>query len=207
MTDQKKTKAQLLGEVTALRQKVAQLEEKTKLQQQSTRNFRRLFESEREQRQEIERLQQAGIVLHSSLNFETVLDYILEQVAQFITYDAACLMLVHEGNVRVVRWYGYARRGTAPGFALKTFNISDVPELQAMDTNGEPWLVPDASTYNPWIHGHGTRWVKSHLSAPIRIKGTLTGIIQLDSATPNFFNQKHANMLSRFIYQAAIAVG
>jgi len=44
------------------------------------------------------------------------------------------------------------------------------------------------------------------VGAPVRDKGVVIGFLNLDSTTPNFFTQQHANLLQAFADQAGVAI-
>ena len=51
-----------------------------------------------------------------------------------------------------------------------------------------------------------TAWIASYMGAPIIIKDKVVGFLNVDSATPGFFTQTHADRLQAFSSQAAIAI-
>jgi PAS domain S-box-containing protein len=206
MSDQRKTKAQLLDELQAMRQQLSGLETLAIDHKQAEDELKRQLAVERDQRLLAEKLHEVGTLLSSSLNYETVLDCILEQMGHLIPHDAACVMLVVEDTVRTFRWHGYARLGSEYTFALRTFKLADIPALRLMGETSRPFLVSYSDDHDPWIHGHGKQWVKSHLGAPICIRGQTTGFLILDSATPGYFNQNHVDLLQRLANLAAAAL-
>jgi GAF domain-containing protein len=71
---------------------------------------------------------------------------------------------------------------------------------------GNAVVVEDTFKSPEWIDLPKTRWIRSHLSAPIRIKGQVIGCLNLDSATPGFFSPTHIPRLQAFADQAALAL-
>ena len=63
----------------------------------------RLFEAEREQRELAEALRETSSVLSATLDLNTVLDLLLDQIARLVPYDAACVMQVEGEHVSIVR--------------------------------------------------------------------------------------------------------
>jgi signal transduction histidine kinase len=66
--------------------------------------------------------------------------------------------------------------------------------------------IPDTTTSPMWIGFPGLDWVSSNVIAPIRSNGRILGFLSLDSATPGYFTQAHAERLQTFADQAAIAI-
>jgi PAS domain S-box-containing protein len=190
-----------------MRQRISELETLTTEYRQIEADQTHLPMGEETQPFQAEKLYQIGMVLNSSLNYETVLDDILDQIGQLIPHDAACILLVKDDEARIFRWHGYARLGVEHSFALRTFKIAEVPILDTMQVTGKPLLISTAELHDPWLHGYGKHWVKSHLDAPICIRGQIVGFLSLDSATPGFFNESHVDLLQHFIGQAALALG
>ena len=89
-----------------------------------------LFEAEQRQRKLAEALRQAGAALNSTLNYEEVLDRILEQVGLVVPHDAASIMLIKDATAYIFRWRGYAQFGDDAYIASTAFNIADVPHLR-----------------------------------------------------------------------------
>ena len=85
----------------------------------------RLFQAEREQRELAETLREIGATLASTLDVDTVLDGLLEQVGRVVPNDVANVMLIEGDHVRIIRWRGYDRFGieamTTAAYRLPTF--------------------------------------------------------------------------------------
>ena len=109
MRDESKRKTQLIDELAQMRQQISTLETQVAQYTQTETEQKRLLTIEHEQRKLAETLHRIGAVLSSSLNYETVLDCILEQIGVLISHDAACIMLIEDDLVRVARWHGYTQ--------------------------------------------------------------------------------------------------
>ena len=166
----------------------------------------RSFEAERQLRELAEALQQAAAVLTASLDFEQVLDHILEQVARVIPGDAVNIMLVEEGKARVVRWRGYERFGAEEFVSTVVFPISEVPNLRQMMETREAMIIPDTATYPGWVHIPVQEWLRSYVAVPILVRGEVIGFLNVDSATPGFFTPEHLRPLQAFAGHAAAAI-
>jgi PAS domain S-box-containing protein len=164
----------------------------------------RLYQAEREQRELAETLREIGATLVSTLDVDTVLDRILEQVSGVVPNDAANVMLVKDDQTVIARWRGYERFGEAP--AQVVFSIATTPYLKQMVETGEPVTIPDTRTDPNWIPASQTEWIRSFASAPIRARGKVIGFLNVDAATPGFFEPVHVERLGVFADQAAIAL-
>jgi GAF domain-containing protein len=166
----------------------------------------RLFQAEREQRELAEALRQAVAVVGSTLDLDRVLDHILEQVSRVIPSGVANVMLIDGDYARVVRWRGYERFGAEDLIASLSFPMSDMPALRQMQKTGKSLAISDALAYPGWVHLPEEAWLRSYASAPIRVRDEVIGFLNVDSSTPGFFNQTHADRLQAFADQASLAI-
>ena len=177
-----------------------------------------LLVDEREQRMLTETLRWAGaVVLSSTLNYDEVLDRIVEQVSRITAHDATCLMLIEGDNIRVARWIGYGHFGLEAAIASAVFRFDDIPPFQQAKQTRLPVTVPHVKEDDAWISASRQNWIKSYVTIPIlaatdsppKLKDkqeTVLGFLNVDSAAPGFFSQVDAERLHAFTTQAAIAL-
>ena len=162
---------------------------------------------EREQARRRERaLAEAVAALTATLDFEQVLDRILEQVGRVVPSDAANVMLIEGDRARVVRWRGYERFGAEEFVSTVVFRIPEVPNLQHMVDTKEPIIISDTATYPGWVHVPVQEWLRSYAAAPIVVRDEVVGFLNVDSAIPGFFSQAHLGPLCAFADHAAVAI-
>jgi len=170
-------------------------------------NNARTFEAEREQRRLAQALHETGRAIQSSLDLEIVLDQILIQIATVIPYNAANLILIEDGEMRVVRQQGFQDDHTKsedqqnPGFEISRFTT-----LVRMTESRKPMIVPDTEKHPDWIKTESTSGVLSWAGAPILEGNHVIGFLSLNNYTANFYNQDHSEILSAFASQASIAL-
>ncbi len=163
----------------------------------------RLFQAEREQRELAQTLSQVGAALVSTLDMDTVLDRLLEQVSRVVPNDVANVMLIEDDHVRITRWRGYERFGVE-AMATVAYSIADIPNLGQMIETGQPVVVADTQADPNWLRRTEMGW-RSYVGAPIRAQGRVIGFLNVSSAAPGFFTPAHAERLRAFADQAAIA--
>lgn len=163
----------------------------------------RVEAAEHEQRQLAEALREVGIALSSILNFNHLLDILLDQIARVLPYDTANVMLVHENEIEigVTRGYGQDIR---PGIPQK-FPINRIPSLQRMLETQEPVIVPNTAAHELWVNPEESPHVCSWAGAPISIKGEVIAFLALNNSRPDFYQPEDAARLSAFAGQAAVA--
>jgi GAF domain-containing protein len=175
----------------------------------------RLLEAERQQRLMAEALRDTAGALNSTLNFNDVLDRILVNVERVVPHDTASIMLTDDpsqaidpvnGVVRIVRARGFAERGLEEWVLGVRFRMADSGKLQKMLVNRQPAIVNDTHGSPEWLQLAESSWIRSHISAPIGVRGRIIGFINLDSTIVNFFNETHLERLRVFADQAAVAI-
>lgn len=186
------------GEVMA----AAQADANERLQQEVTER-KRIETAEHEQRQLAEALREVGIALSSVLEFDQLLDILLDQMARVLPYDTANVMLVHgrEIEIGVTRGYGQDIR---PGIPQR-FTIERIPSLQRLLETKEPVIVPDTAASDLWVNAAESPHVRSWAGAPISIKGEVIAILALNNSQPNFYQPEAAVRLAAFAGQAGVA--
>lgn len=157
-------------------------------------------------RQQALALAEATAALTTTLDFEQVLDRILEQVSCVVPNDATNIMLIEDDQARIVRWRGYERFGAQEFVSTVVFHVPEVPNFQQMVETGEPVVISDVATYREWVHVPVQEWLRSYAAAPIVVRGEVIGFLSVDSATPGFFTPVHAEALRAFADHAAAAI-
>ena len=166
----------------------------------------RLYKAQREQREMAETLSETGALLAASLDMGAVLDRILQQVSRIVPNDAADIMLVEGERVRIARWRGYDRFGAEDYIATFNVPLVDLYGLPKMIATGEPFFIPDTYADPRWSRFPAIKWIRSYVSAPLRVRGRVLGFVNANSATPKEYGQAEADRLSAFANQAALAL-
>jgi len=163
----------------------------------------RLFQAEREQRQQTEALEEAAAVVNGTLDLDQVLDRILEQVERVIDGDAFNIMLIEDDNTaRVVRRRGYDRED----WGVLSLSFGQYPLLMKMVQTGKPVFVPDTAVDPDWIRGEGQEHWRSYIGVPIRVSGVIVGFLNVNSVHRNTFSRQDARRLQAFANHVATAI-
>ncbi len=174
---------------------------------QQTEKQARLLKDESKQRQLGDALRRAGMALSSTLNYDEVLDRILEQIAYVIPHDAANVMLIDGEFAHILRGRGYDRFGTAETLQATKFKFTEVPGLLRMWETQQPMAIPDVTEDKDWVYSRPEHhWIKSYAGVPMVTRTRVIGFLNVVSATPNFFSQDDAERLQTFAYHAATAI-
>ncbi len=164
--------------------------------------------AEREQRQLAESLQAAAMALNATLNYEEVLDIMLEQVGDIVCYDSAVIMEVEGMTARIRRAKNYHRYGEEVERRVleATFDIPKTPNLFTMFTTLKPLVIADIDLYPEWDRSKTNNPICSWVGTPIYAHGKVLGFFSLDKLEPNYYTEEHARKLAMFASHAALAM-
>jgi len=165
---------------------------------------RRAQQAEREERLFATAISNIITKLSNSLDLQSVLETILENIGQVVPHDAANITIIDGDVARPVCWTGYGE-DCQDYFTNLRYPLT-TPWIERMLATGAPDLVPDTTGKPNWPTIDGLRWIGSILSTPIRTHDTIIGFLNLDSAAKGFYNVTHWQRLRVFADQAAIAI-
>ncbi|MFZ5821884.1 MAG: GAF domain-containing protein [Chloroflexota bacterium] len=161
----------------------------------------RLFEAEQKRRQEAETLQKATAVVTTTLDQQMAIDLILEQLSHVVTFDSASVQLLRDGYMEIVGGRGDLvlvqekdRRFPFPGDNPNTIVVQQ----------RQPLLLRKAPEAYPAFLDMPS--IQSWLGAPLIVHDRPIGILTLDSCEVDHFTAEHAQLVSAFANQAAIAI-
>lgn len=168
---------------------------------------RQAQQAERAQRLFAEALYDTATAITSTLEFDEVLNRILENLDSAVETTSANISLIEGNNVRFVRAKGYENYGISNNDVLKlNFSLKKMINMKTMYESKEPLCIPNTEKYPDWIRTETSDFIKSYIGAPIVVKNKVVGFISIDSNIPDFFNNKQAERLQAFSAQAAIAI-
>jgi diguanylate cyclase (GGDEF)-like protein/PAS domain S-box-containing protein len=163
-------------------------------------------EREQSERALAEALSDNAAALNSTLDFEGVLDRIMDNVGRVVPHDSVGIILLDatRQNAYVTRYHD--NRNQKIDQKDIQFSIIQTRNLREMQSSGLPVIVANTLDYEGWVNTDESAWIRSALGAPIKIKGEIIGFLSLSKAVPNSFNQKDAERLQAFVNYAGIAI-
>ena len=172
-----------------------------------------LYEAERKQHRMSDALRDAlhaGALMSTSLDFETILDRLLETVKRIVPFAGGTMMFVdHEQRrVRITKMHGYKmlKKEMIEKISSYSFDLSTAENLRWMLDNKQPLVISDVRQYPGWVRIPESEFIRSWLGAPIIINGQVIALFSLDSTETNFFTEEHAELLQAFTGQASLAL-
>lgn len=161
---------------------------------------------EQQERALTEALRDTLATMSNTLDLDKILDHILDTVKRVTPYDGANVIFVESDLVRVASQRGYIDQGQEKEWLNQRIPLTRLAILQQMIDLGKPQANSVVDTSPLWIGFPGSDWIQSNVIAPIRSNGDVLGFLSLDSATPGYYTQAHAERLQSFADQAAIAI-
>ena len=170
--------------------------------------IKRLYEVERQRRRLAEALNETGTALNATLNFNSILDCLLDQVQRIIPYDLGFIMLVQDGRARVarVRQSPTSELSVRENIENSAFDIGQTANLRWMAENGQPLVIPDTSYYPEYMPASGLEQIGSWVQAPIMAGGIAIGYLFLGKQEPNIYSSETAAYVAPFASQTAFAM-
>ncbi len=164
--------------------------------------------AEREQRLLATALVDTAKAINSTLDFDEVLERLLDAIKDVVPHDGANIMLLDEERTAlavVCSCDCYLANGLEKPDA-DVWQLIQSPDLQQMIDTHEALLIPNTLEYAGWSMKTNPNLIHSYIGMPIIIGGEVIGILNIDSITPDFFAEQHVERLQGFAHQAAIAL-
>lgn len=171
--------------------------------------LKRLHEVERKQRELSEILRETGSILSATLDFDTLLDRLLEQATRVVPCDSGIILIVEGRRATVARFYGYEWSDSAVALSRylgQVYDIYQVANWAWMVERGEPLVIPDIETYPGWVQLEGFEYIRSWVGAPVIAQGQTIALFSLDKTVPGYFQPEHMKNLAVFSSQVALAM-
>ena len=151
-------------------------------------------------------LNDSVLAITSTLDFDTVLDKILENVGRAIPHNSADIMLIEGNTAFVARSRGYEKHGLHNVIDALRFPIDATPTLRQMYTAKNPIIIADMHHNGHLAERPKQTWMRAYMGAPIRFGDDVIGFINLVSNEPDTFEEEHLKWLNAFAGHAAVAI-
>jgi signal transduction histidine kinase len=159
-----------------------------------------LLETDR-QRQIAESLRQVAQVLTTSLDRDTVLAHIVEQLGRVIQYDGSGIFL-HDGDSLAISQGGRL----SSVYVGQHIPLSSPQPFVRVFKNKRPLVIPDVRDDPDWVAWEGGELIRGWMGAPLMIGDRTIGVLTVDSFKVGAYDEQAAQILQIFAHQAAIAI-
>ncbi len=165
-------------------------------------------EAERKQRALAEALQIAGIALSASLEFDAIIDALLDQISHVVPFDTASVITVKNGRAYIKQIRGSEQFWEDLASALKniSFEVAATPNIHQVYATRQPLIIEDTTIYPGWISTELSAYMHSWIGIPVISYGEVIALLSLDKQEVGFYRPEHAQLLSAFAAQAALAL-
>ncbi len=162
---------------------------------------------ERELRTFSEALINTMTLVNSTLDLNQVFDLILQSLDTVVAHDAADIMIVHDGIIKVERVYGYEQEAHRLAIENMCFTLDQLPTLSTVLRRRRALVIRDTAKHSLWTAIKYQDWVKSYMCAPIiGVDHEVIGFINTAARYENAFNEEHAHRLEAYASQIAFAI-
>ncbi len=166
----------------------------------------RLTETERERRMIAGSLMEIGQLAGALLDYDDVLERILDQLQRVVTYDGAAILLPASSPEPVlVVTASHDPEAFEKGVSLR---YSEFSPLAQSVLSEQPVVVSDAANFALWWQGTApdAERYQSWLIIPMIVQQTINGLIMLGKFEPTAYTQKDASSGFALARQGAIAL-
>ena len=158
----------------------------------------RLLEAARRRSAELEALRQASLHVTSSLDFQQVLEAIIEHALRLVSADNAHIFLYDDEELifGAAMWAGGLQREpyAVPRPHGLTYTVAH---------HGEQVVIPDVDVH-PMFGDR--RWGGAVAGLPLRVGDDVCGVMNIAFEEPHVFTESELNVLELLADQAAIAI-
>jgi len=168
--------------------------------------FNQTIRLQHSQWQLAESINQISKILTSTLDHDELLSLFLDQLEILVPYDSANVMLLHDGLLYMHAARGYENFSGPMDIAQISFVPSETFLVEEVLQGTQPVILADTKKCPEWMWAPCGEHVRSWMAVPLRVKGNAIGLFSIDKSTPNFFNEKHAQLASALAKHAALAL-
>lgn len=163
----------------------------------------RLFAAEQAAHRTADTLREVAQVLSSSFDTQEVLQLILRELHTVIPYDTASIMLVERDTLRIAAYRGFSEHTALVGMLMPMSHDSAATWVVSAR---RPMVIADTSNTPHWVATPHTAHVCSWLGVPLISRGSVVGVLNIDSCESHRFTNRDVEVAQAFASQAAVAM-
>ncbi|MDD2922593.1 MAG: GAF domain-containing protein, partial [Anaerolineales bacterium] len=168
----------------------------------------RLFQAEKQAREQAETLRAIAHALNASLSLSEVFDLVLTEIKKIVYYDSAAIYQVQNNRREFVAGHGFSNMDDLMGVGFN-FNPQDDEIGYIISQSLKPFILDDAPERYPQYFNaapHAQAQIRGYMATPFIFNNELIGVITLGVKEPNYYTEAHANLATAFAAQAATAL-
>lgn len=161
-----------------------------------------LIRQERQSRALSRTLSQLAAACNAMVGHETLLDFILKQLARFLAYDSTGVFLFHDNY--------YARMVAGRGFRFTGHDV-----VLYMGPGSLTWdvqeqrraiYVPDVQQIPGWQQVPDAEIIRAWVGAPLMVNDRIIGVLTIDKWQPDAFSEADVQVAQLFAEHMAVAI-
>lgn len=150
-----------------------------------------------------ETLRKAGIAVTEKLELDEATNHILDSLKQVVPYDSASVQLIEGDELVIVGGRGWKDEKVVRGMRFKI--TGDNPNSVVIQT-GKPYRLGDVGAVYKKFREPPHDHIRSWLGVPLIAQEKTIGLLAIDSATPDDFDEREVHTALEFASQVAIAL-
>ncbi|GAK60409.1 protein serine phosphatase with GAF(S) sensor(S) [Candidatus Vecturithrix granuli] len=171
--------------------------------QESQTELEASYHREQERRRLSDTLREVARIVSSTLDQNTVVNIILNQLKNVVVYHRVTVMLLAEmGTLTVVA----ARDNLLSAATLTSFAIEKYPINASILQSKLPILVPNVADDERWHPSNTTQGIRSFIGSPLLVQEQPIGILAIGRRDETPYTPDDAHTVFAFATQVAIAV-
>jgi signal transduction histidine kinase len=165
----------------------------------------RLFEAEQRRAEQFRVISQVGRHITSILDIDQMLVQVVQSIQQAFGYEHVAIALI-EGDYAEYK-VGAGQLWSSPDFQFTParLRVGEEGVTGWVAGTGEPLLLPDVKDSPRYVHMEGSQ-TRSELAVPIRAKGRVVGVLDVQSNRPGAFDESDLAVLQALAHQAAVVI-
>jgi diguanylate cyclase (GGDEF)-like protein len=163
---------------------------------------RKSEEAEVKARRIAEALQETSLAISSTLEFNRILNMILEQIGHVLVFDNASISLVQGDEFIIIAMRGFER---VDGFVGSRWPLEGSPNQQVLQER-RPVIIPDIEADYSLYYQLPRDTIRSVLMIPLFFKDLVVGFLNLGSQELDHFTAEDEHVAAAFAAQVAVAL-
>ena len=149
----------------------------------------------------------------STLELESLLGLVLDQLRAVVTYSGAAIMSLEGDALRILAYRGPIPQAKA---AALSFPLHETRANSQVIRRRKPVIVSDVAEDNPLAHAFQDAasvrreadfsYVRCWMGVPLIAKDQVIGMLSLDHDEPGHYSSQDADLVQAFAAQAAVAI-
>ena len=152
---------------------------------------------------QLEALVDTGEALTGTLEWDSVLNLILDQLAQIVSYDRASVLVRDDDNLELVAANGFPEGSQPTEIRISLDNETVYKEIH---NTKRPLSIADVTQRAGWQQVKDLPPARSWLGVPLIHSGNVVGMLSLARETVAPYNEAEITLAMGFAVQAAIAL-